>query len=134
MKILTKNSDYAIRALIEIALNQKELLSAREIAKKQKIPYQYLRRILQELIKHDFIAAKEGKGGGFKLKKNPKHIQVSEILKIYQGPIQISECLFRKKMCHNANSCPLRHEILAIESKVVKEFKGITIAKLIGKL
>ncbi len=131
MKLLTKNSDYAIRALLVLAANKDSYLSARDIAKKQDIPYQFLRRILQELIKKKLVLSKEGGKGGFKLNKNPASINIVDIIKIFQGEIQFSECVFRKQVCCNKSTCVLRKEIKRIEKVIDKEFRGVSIAKLL---
>jgi Rrf2 family protein len=135
MKLITKNTDYAIRALLVLALADSDrYISARQISQKQKIPYHYLRQILQKLIKEKFVSSKEGGGGGFKLKKSPAAIKLSSVIMIFQGEIQLTECIFRKKLCHNRSNCVLRKQIKRIESLVTKEFAGITLKSLLNDL
>lgn len=62
MKVLTKNTDYAVRALISLGMKSGGWTSARAIADEQTIPYQFLRRILQELIRNGLVESKEGAG------------------------------------------------------------------------
>lgn len=131
MKLLTKETDYAVRALLVLAKNKSSFVSARDIAKVQSIPYQFLRRVLGELIKHKIIESREGFGGGFRLIKAEDEVKVDGLIKIFQGNIQISECIFRKRLCHNRKSCALRHEIKKVEKIVSREFEGISIGKLL---
>lgn len=134
MKLLTKNSDYAIRALLELAKNKSDFLSSRDIAKKQKIPYSFLRKVLQELIKNNFVISREGWGGGFKIAEDPAKIKIGKVIETFQGQIRLSECMFRKKICQNKTTCVMRQEIMAIEKLVYDRFNEITIKKLLGKL
>jgi Rrf2 family protein len=134
MKLFTKNTDYAIRALIELGLNKENFISARSISKNQKIPYSFLRQILQTLIKNKIIESKEGIHGGVKLTTNPKDIKITDIIKIFQGNIELSECMFRKKICSNRPTCVLRQEIKRIENIVSNEFSKITIQTLLNKI
>ncbi|MFC1643707.1 RrF2 family transcriptional regulator [Candidatus Omnitrophota bacterium] len=134
MKLLTKNTDYAIRALLVLAGNPNTYISARDIAKQQKIPYQYLRKILQEVINKSLVESKEGGKGGFKIKIPPAGIKVVDLINIFQGDIQFSECMFRKKICHNRATCVLRKNMQKIESLVIKEFRGITIGSLLKEM
>lgn len=134
MKMLTKNTDYAIRALLVFSLSKDEFLSAKEISEKQNIPYPFLRKILNELIKNEIIYSKEGKTGGFKIKKNPKNIKVLDLIKIFQGNFEISDCLFRKKICPNRTTCVLRHEIQRINEIINNEFEKLSIKYLSNKL
>ncbi len=133
MRLITKNTDYAIRALVNLAKNRNEFVSSRAIAKKEVIPLAYLRRILQILINEGIIISKEGVDGGVKLVKSPKSIQASDIMRIFQGEIGLSECLFRKKICPQRSGCALRIRIKKIEDKLKREFESISIAGLLKK-
>lgn len=131
MKLLTKNTDYAVRALLVLGAKKGTYISAREISKAQNLPYQYLRRILQVLIKEGLVVSKEGGKGGVKAIKDPGDILLVDIVRMFQGDVQLSECMFRHKICRNRSSCVLRKRIGAIQEKVVKELEGITIGTLL---
>ena len=131
MRLITKNTDYALRALINLAKNKNEFVSSSTIAKKEGIPLAYLRRILQILINEGIITSKEGVDGGVKLVKDPRSIQVSDIIRIFQGEIELSECLFRRKICPQRSGCPLRSRIKKIEDKLKREFESISVAGLL---
>jgi len=109
-------------------------VSAKVISDEQAIPYQFLRRILQELIRNGLVESKEGAGGGVKLAKEPGEIGVADVIEIFQGKVQLSECMFRKQLCSNRANCVLRHEIMRIEKMVNNEFSKVTIGKLIDDL
>lgn len=134
MKLLNKDSDYAIRALFSLAIKNGSLISSREIAEEQGIPLQYMRRILQVLVKAGFVSSKEGKGGGLSLVIPPGKISVKDIIELFQGEIQVSECLFRQNVCPNFGTCVLRKRINRIEARVSEEFAGISIADLINDM
>jgi len=134
MKLITKNTDYAIRALLEIGCHKNAFISARDIARHQKIPYQYLRKILQVLIKNGMIVSKEGSRGGFHLCQDPHKIKLVDVIVMFQGPIEFSECMFRKQLCPNRSRCVLRPHLLAIEKEVTKKFATLSIGKLLKKL
>lgn len=134
MKLLTKNSDYAVRALLVLAMHKGEYVSAREVAAEQKLPYQFLRRILQVLIKEGLVESREGGKGGVRLVKDPGSIHLVDVINLFQGEVQFSECMFRHKLCANRSTCVLRKRIGAIEEKMVKELEGITIGTLLRDL
>ena len=134
MKVLTKNTDYAIRALLALAAKKGSYVSAKSIATEHDIPYQFLRRLLQEMIRHNLIISKDGVQGGFMMQKNPDDITVTELIEIFQGKVQVSECMFRKQICSNRARCVLRHEIMRIEQVVQSEFQKVTIGKLLRDL
>jgi Rrf2 family transcriptional regulator, cysteine metabolism repressor len=131
LKFLTKNSDYAIRALSALAKEKGEFISARRVSVQQKIPYQFLRGILQALIRNKLVVSQEGGGGGFKISVNPGKISLVDIIRIFQGDLRLSDCMFRSRICPQRPTCVLRKEIKRIERMVEKEFKTIKLAKLV---
>jgi Rrf2 family protein len=133
MKLLTKDTDYAIRALMALGSLKEGYMSAREISTEQGIPYHFLRRVMQVLMKGHVVRSKEGGGGGFRLAYSPGNIRISDIIRLFQGDISFSECMFRKRLCGNRSNCVLRDNIRKIEDKVIREFQNITIKKLINE-
>ncbi len=133
MKLLTKHTDYAIRALVYLARRPDAFVSAREIAEEQIVPYPFLRRILQSLIQAKLVVSQGGVCGGVKMARAPGKIRVVDIIDLFQGEVQLMDCMMRSKACPHRPTCPLRGEVSKIEALVEKEFGKITIAKLIAK-
>ena len=113
-----------------LSKEKNRFVSSTEIADAVRIPLFYVRRILPELTKNGILISREGIGGGVKLKKKPGVIRILDLIKIFQGDIKISECMFRKKICANRSKCVLRAEIKKIENLVEQKFRNITIKKL----
>jgi Rrf2 family protein len=134
MRLLTKETDYAIRAIIALAGHDDGFVPSRRIAAEDGIPLHFLRRILQQLIKAGLVASKEGVAGGVRLKRRPEAIHLTDVIKIFQGDIQLAKCMFRRRLCSNRSSCVLRKRICRIEQLVKREFEGITIADLLNDL
>ncbi|HDL64941.1 MAG TPA: Rrf2 family transcriptional regulator [Proteobacteria bacterium] len=134
MKLITKNTDYAIRALLHLARNGGEYVSSREISREETIPLPYLRRILQRLREEKLITAREGANGGVKILQEPTEIRISRLIEIFQGDVALLDCVFRKDICSNIKTCPLRRRIKKIEKEVVKELDCVTIESLLDDL
>jgi Rrf2 family protein len=133
MKLLTKKSDYAIRALLRLAQHDGHL-SARRIAESEHIPLQFLRAILQTLAQAGYVTTREGVAGGVALARAPRSMHLAAIMELFHGAINLTECLFRKKLCRHRASCVLRHRLMAIEASVRRKFARITIAQLLKDL
>ncbi|MBD3380082.1 MAG: Rrf2 family transcriptional regulator [Candidatus Omnitrophica bacterium] len=131
MNLLNKNTDYAVRAIVYLAGRKESVVSSREISERQDIPLHFVRRILQDLVREGYLVSREGAGGGVRLVKKPGDISVSELIELYQGDIQISECMFRKRVCPNRSTCPLRKRLKKIEKKLADEFRNITVRDLL---
>lgn len=131
MKLITRDTDYAVRALSYIAQKEPEMISTGELFKELKIPRPFLRKILQILNKKGILTSYKGKGGGFVLAMPADKIFLVDLIEIFQGPFQLNECLFKKRVCPSRNTCALRKKIRVIEENVVSEIKAITVASLL---
>ena len=131
MKLITRDTDYAVRALCFIARRRKGLTSASELVTALKIPRSFLRKILQILNKEGMLSSYKGRGGGFKLVRPPKKVFLLDLVGIFQGSFKINECLFRKAPCPDVKRCILKKRIDNIQQYAISELKTITLASLL---
>lgn len=135
MKVFHKDADYAVRTLLYLAATENaNYISATALAKEIGLPLNFLRRICSLLIRAGYLDSREGAGGGVRLLRDPKKINVLEIMTLFHGPPELSECKFRKALCPNRESCVLRKRILKIEDYVKQEFQSITLASLLEEI
>ena len=57
------------------------------------IPKKFLETILRELRNFQFIQSKRGKAGGYKLLKEPKDINLADLMRAVDGPIAMLPCV-----------------------------------------
>ncbi|MDD4980193.1 MAG: Rrf2 family transcriptional regulator [Candidatus Omnitrophica bacterium] len=133
MKLITRDTDYALRALCFIAKNKKHRVSVGELVGRLKIPRPFLRKILQVLNKKRILKSHKGCGGGFLLAQPVDKIFLAGLIEIFQGSLRLNECFFKKMACPNAKTCALRKKINSIEKYVIRELKSITLASLLRK-
>lgn len=131
MKLITRNTDYAVRALCYIYRQNKEAVSVAELVAELDIPRPFLRKILQTLSSEGLLKSYKGQGGGFAQAKAAKEIFLTDLIRIFQNSIRLNECIFKKKICPNKSTCLLKAEIDGIEEEVLKKLGSITIASLI---
>ena len=130
MKLITRDADYALRALCYIAKNKNKVINAGELVNKIKIPRPFLRKILQTLNKKGVLISHKGAGGGFSLAMPGEKILLTDIMSAFQGPLSLNECSFKKKICPNRDSCPLRKKIMKIEKGVLSQLRSIRITDI----
>ena len=130
MKLITRDTDYAIRALCSIARQEKKVTSVNKLVAELKMPKPFLRKILQTLNKKKLLKSYKGKGGGFVLSRAPKSISVIDIVEAFQGPVVLSEHIFKKTKCRNINSCYLKAKLDGLEKHVISELSSLNIALL----
>ncbi len=106
MMISTKGR-YALRIMLDLAQNgQKECVSLKEIAQRQEISVKYLEAVISSLNRAGFVISKMGKGGGYRLSREPGDYTVGEILRTTEGILAPVTCLkCEKNTCFRADSC-----------------------------
>lgn len=132
MKLITRDSDYAIRALCCIAAVE-GLVSVRYLSDELSMPYPFLRKILQSLTQAGLLFSIKGRGGGFKLARPAKKISVFEVVKIFQGEFILTEHTFKGKICPRFNACKLKKQLDSIEKNLMVKLKKINIDSIIEK-
>ena len=87
MPLFNAKLDYALRALVDLALQpSEEACQSREIAIRQNIRGPYLDQILAVLKREGIIRSIRGAGGGYTLARPPHKITLGEIVKAVVGP------------------------------------------------
>ena len=93
MMISTKGR-YALRILIDMAEHQTDgYIPLQEIARRQEISEKYLENITKNLVKGGILVGLRGKGGGYRLKREPENCTVGDILRLSEGPLSPVACL-----------------------------------------
>jgi Rrf2 family protein len=131
MKLLNRDTDYAVKALLYISKKNPERISVSELVKELNIPKPFLRKTLQTLNREGVLNSFKGKGGGFVLAMPPEEILLTRLIDIFQKPVKLTECIFREKICSDIGTCPLKKRIDAIEQHIISEMETITIESLL---
>lgn len=134
MEIIRRNTEYAIRALVYMAIREGEVVSAKEIAQDQEIPIEFLHKILQRLARAGLVASHRGAQGGFLLSKPPEKINLLEVVSCLQGQPTMNRCLLGKNSCPRSPTCALKKNWLELEKQVIDFLAGITLRQLADQL
>ena len=85
---------YGLRALAVLAENYgKQPVSAKEISTQEDISPSFLEQLLAQLRRSGLIEGVRGPGGGFRLRKHPAEILISEIVEALEGPVIVAKCV-----------------------------------------
>lgn len=131
MKLITRNTDYAMRALCFIGANSPETTSVNELVNRLGVPRFFLRKLLQQLHKKKILSSYKGRGGGFKLSKALDKIYLLDILEAFQGKLKINECVLKKSPCPNIKACWLKKKIDRIQKFTLSTLTPINLSALI---
>ena len=101
--MISTRGRYALRVMIDLAEHSDGgYIAMKEVAERQQISLKYLERILPLLVEARLVEGVRGKGGGYRLTRDPDEYPVGEILRATEGDLAPVACLDPK-----ASPCPL---------------------------
>jgi Rrf2 family protein len=131
MKIITRDTDYAIRALCCIVGSASGKVTVTDLSEELDIPRPFLRKIFQKLNKKGVLRSFKGKKGGFFLAADPRKITILDLVEILQGVFRLSDHMFKGKICPEIRTCYLKKRLDKLEKNVKKDLASITISELV---
>ena len=105
---ITRQADYAVRAVLYLARLGSERAATSQVAEDQRIPPSFLAKIISQLSIAGLLHTARGARGGVTLAREPKDISVLEVVEAIDGPIQLNECIAEDGNCFFDSDCPLR--------------------------
>lgn len=133
MRVSTK-SDYALRALIEMAAREDERpVSAEELGREQDIPRGFLQGILADLRRAGVVASQRGKSGGWRLDRAPEKISVADVIRAVDGPLVSVYGIRPESVTYSGSAESLQLVWIAARSSLREVFETVTIADLATK-
>lgn len=89
---LTRHTDYALRILLQAALQPGERLSIAAVAEAQGIARNHAMKLVNELANAGYLATTRGRGGGFTLGRAPEDITIGEVVRLTETETQPADC------------------------------------------
>ena len=86
MRVSAK-TDYAVRALLELAVGGEGPVKAERLAQAQEIPLKFLENILTDLRHAGIVRAQRGAEGGYWLARDPAEVTLGEVIRAVDGPL-----------------------------------------------
>lgn len=104
-----KKTEYGMMMVSLLAKAGKGGLVSVRSMQENGLPRSFLVKIARDLIKAKLIVAKEGRGGGYSLAKEPEQISLKEVVEAVDGQVATASCLIHgTKKCPIADHCPHR--------------------------
>ena len=132
--MISTRGRYALRVMIDLAEHAGEgYIPMRQVAERQGVSLKYIERILPALVKNKLVEGIHGKGGGYRLSRQPEEYTVGEILRLTEGDLAPVACLECGTVaCSRKDSCktlPMWSKFFQLTNEY---FDRITIADLAG--
>jgi len=126
---ITRDGEYAIRAVLHLALRNEASLAA-EISKAEGVPGSYLSKILQRLRRAGLVRSKRGAGGGYALALPASRVTLADVIQAVDGPMGLNSCLDDD---YGGTRCPVRRVWSEAQRKVFETLDSHTLEELAGE-
>ncbi|WP_299238033.1 Rrf2 family transcriptional regulator [Sulfurihydrogenibium sp.] len=108
--MLSESVKDCIRALIYLAINQeKSYVSVKEIAEKLNLPFHYLAKNVQKLVKSGILDSYRGPKGGIVFKQPIESIKIIDIIKSLDDDRLFKSCILGFEECSDENPCAIHN-------------------------
>ena len=131
MRVSAK-SDYALRALIELACVSatKVSLSADAIGSSQDIPRGFLLSILADLRRAGLVRSQRGQAGGWRLAKPASEMTVADVIRAVDGPLVSLYDQRPEAVVYNENAAPLQQVWISARHALRSVLESVSIQQL----
>ena len=104
---LTKTGDYAVRSALALASSYREgrYVTIAEVADRMALPRTFTPQVLGRLARAGIAESKAGRGGGYRLTRDPKDISMLEVVEAAEGSLINTRCTLRGGPCRRDDRC-----------------------------
>ncbi|MDR3363758.1 MAG: Rrf2 family transcriptional regulator [Clostridiales Family XIII bacterium] len=131
--LITRETDYALRALRALSDGRKKTLRA--ICAEEAVPEQFGYKILKKLAKADYVTIKRGKQGGYILADGFGKTTLFDLTQVMENPTDVSPCVLPGYRCEAHKSkdepCAVNQRLAALQSMLEGELKSINLFELL---
>ncbi len=128
---LTRQTDYGIVLLTEMAISPDRFHNAPSLSALTHLPLPMVSKILKMLARAGLVESQRGARGGYRLARPAGEISVAEVIATLDGPIAITECAEdRLEDCSYESFCRVRGNWLRINRAVRESLEGINLAEM----
>ena len=127
-------SDYALRALIEIAAHTDGIpVPADQVGRSQGIPHGFLLAILADLRRGGIVSSQRGQHGGWRLARTPDQISVADVIRAVDGPLVSVYDVRPEAVSYTGSAEILQLVWIAARSSLREVFESVTLEALVAR-
>lgn len=125
---VSARTDYAIRALTELAASGGEPTTAQRISLSQAIPPRFLLNILADLRRAGLVRSHRGRAPGYVLTRPPAVVTLADVIRVLEGDLSRVHEVTPEGVSYPGAAEPLRDVWLAVRSSLSLVLGSVTLA------
>ncbi len=129
--MLSKTALHALRAMTALAeLPENSYAGVADIAAAIRAPRNYLGKLLQSLAEAGLVESQKGKGGGFRLARQPATIAVFDVVEPIDHVSRWQGCFMGRSQCSSQNACVVHDRWQAVRDAYLAFLRGTNLEDL----
>jgi Rrf2 family nitric oxide-sensitive transcriptional repressor len=128
---LTLYSDFALRTLIQVGLSDGKLTTVNDIARSFGVSKPHLMKVVAHLGQMGYVDAVRGRNGGIRLTREPRDINIGQVVRDTEDQLHVVGCLERNGYCPIERVCVLRSALRDATDAFLAVLDTYTLADLI---
>jgi len=130
---LTKQSTYAIRALMYCAVNHPRLSQVSAIASAYGISESFLFKLIKPLVENGILETVRGRRGGIRLARGPESITLFDSVSLTEDGFVLADCFGSEGIdCPLVENCAFHNTLAAALTAFHNELAAKTIADVVA--
>ncbi len=130
---LTQFTDYSLRSLMYLGAHPGRLCQIAQIAAAYDISANHLMKVVNRLAARGYVETIRGQGGGLRLARAPRLINIGEVVRDMEERFDIVECFDeRHQTCPLLPSCVLRSVLSDARRNFMATLDRYTLEDVIG--
>ena len=129
---MTARVDYAVRALLELAVRPDGRVTRDDLASAQHIPPRYLEAILGQLRQAGLVAGQRGSSGGYTLGRPASDISIAEVSRAVDGPLSLVQGERPENVSYEGASEHLAELWIGLRAAVRSVLEAVTVADVLA--
>jgi len=126
---LTQFTDYAIRTLLYLGVNDGRRIPLREVARSYRISYNHLVKVSGKLVDLGLVESVRGRKGGLELAADPAEINVGWLVRRTEPDLHLVECFdLEHDTCPITPACRLRGVLFEARKSFLETLDLYTLA------
>ncbi len=127
--LLSRRTDNSLRLLIYLALHEDRTVTIKEIARQFGISRNHLMKIAQRLAHLGYIHTARGRGGGMRLARPPRSINLRSVVWDMEPTFEIMDC--HNPLCPIAGHCILKKALIEGRACFLEALSRYTVGDLL---
>lgn len=129
---ITARSDYAVRAMLELASGNRPTLTAQALADAQDLPYKFLEAILADLRRAGLARSQRGAEGGYALARSADQISIGDVIRAVDGPLAGVRGIRPEEAAYTGSAEHLQDVWVATRAAIRSVLDGLSLADVVA--